>query len=172
MTTFTAFQPPPNNAFSFQPTLDGNTCTAVVWWNADAQRWFVSVSQPDGTQLFNVPLIGSPIGTPLQALTWANGIATATTQEPHGYKFLDTVKLTVSGCQPVPYNGTFPCFIIGESTFTYGLPEHPDGANAMEGTDTANQLGAVSYDINMGAGYLTESTFVFRESTQMFEISP
>lgn len=172
MTTYTVFQPPPNNSFSFQPTLDGNSCTGIVWWNADGQRWFITVTLPDGTPLFNLPLVGSPTSIALQSLTWANGYVIGTTQAPHGYEVLDTIMLTVSGCAPVAYNGTFPCFINSPTTFRYNLDANPNGAGLDDGTDIAVQLGAVSSDLNLGAGYLSVSTIVFREAAQTFEVNP
>lgn len=172
MTTFTSFSPPPNNTFSFQPILDDNSCTAIIWWNVDGQRWYVTVSLPNGTPIFNLPLIGSSGSLPLQAVTWANGIVHCTTQQPHGYRLLDTLMLTIAACLPIAYNGVFSCFVDSPTTFRYSLPENPDGAGLGDGTDTAIQLGAVSYDINIGAGYLITSTFVFREAAQMFEVTP
>lgn len=163
MTTLTAFKPPPNNSFSFQPTLDGETCNVIVWWNVDGQRWYVSASLPDGTQLFNLPLIGSPGAVSLQALNWSNGAAQGQTDSPHGHAFLSTVKLTIADCLPDAYNGTFPCFIVGKDKFSYPIPGDPGAVT---------QLGTVSYDFNIGAGYLKSSTLVFRESTQMFEVTP
>ena len=171
MTTYTAFKPPPNNSFSFQPFLDGNVYNAVCWWNADGQRWYITVTAVDGSLLFNLPLIGSPTGFPLQALTWANGIAQGVCIDPHGYDLLSTVILTISGCAPDEYNGVFPVFITGKNTFTYKISSNP-GGTTVDGTDTASKLGAVSQDFNIGAGYFTASTLVFRQASQMFEVSP
>lgn len=171
MTTYTAFKPPPNNSFSFQPILDGNTCNAVAWFNADGQRWYINVTAVDGTLLFNLPMIGSPTGFSLQRLTWANGIAEGTTIDSHGFDFMATVMLTVSGCSPEEFNGLFPAFITGDTTFTYKLASNPAGITA-DGTDEAVKLGFVSQDFNIGAGYLTTSTLVFREASQMFEVTP
>lgn len=164
MTTFTAFKPPPNNAFSFQPFLDGQTCNAIVWWEVYGQRFYISVSLPDGTQLFNLPLIASPSAVPLQGLTWlVGGTVIGTTSAPHGFRQLATANLTISGCTPTDYNGVFSSFVDGKDTFRYKV------ATPLQ---DATQLGAVSYDFNIGAGYLQQSTLVFRESTQMFEVSP
>lgn len=163
MTTFTAFAPPPNNVFSFQPVLDSQTCRATTWWNTDAQRWYVTVTGPDGTPIFNLPLVGSPYASPLEQLSWANGIATGVTSKPHGFRKLATMNLTVSGCSPVQYNGIVRAFITGEEEFKYEIPSDPSDIDT---------LGQVSYDINLGAGYLNSSTFVFREQSQMFEVTP
>lgn len=172
MTTFTTFQPPPNNSFSFQPTLDGNSCDAVVWWNVDGQRWYVSVTQQNGQSLFNLPLIGSPQPKLISSLTWANGIVKAATIDPHGFKFLSTFPLTLSGNSPEAYNGIFDCFITGDNTFTYKLAANPSGLAAVSSKDEATALGIVSFDINIGAGYLSESTFVYRPTSNQFEVSP
>jgi hypothetical protein len=163
MTQFVAFVPPPNNVFSFQPVLDGQTCRATTWWNTDAQRWYVTVTGPSGAALFNSPLIGSPYASPIESISWANGIVSATTSKPHGFRKFATMKLTVSGCGPEGYNGIVEAFVTGINSFTYPLANDPNDAD---------MLGQVSYDINMGAGYLSSSMFLFREKNQMFEIVP
>lgn len=163
MTQLVAFVPPPNNIFSFQPILDGQTCLATTWWNSDSQRWFVTVTGPSGAALFTIPLIGSPYAVPIESLSWANGTVRATTSRPHGFRKLTTMNLSVVGCSPVAYNGVVTAFVTGPTSFTYQIQSDPN---------EADQLGQVSYDINLGAGYLKSSMFLFREQNQMFEISP
>lgn len=163
MTTYYSFAPPPNNAFSFQPTLDGQTANAVVWWNTDGQRWYVSVNVQGLGSLFNLPVIGSAPVVSIQSIDWANGTAIVTTDDPHGFPFLATVDVTIAGVQPAAYNGRQRSFIINPNQVIYPLPTNPGAAQA---------LGTVSYDINIGAGYLQRSTLIFREATQMFEVSP
>lgn len=163
MTTYFAFAPPPNNSFSFQPTLDGHTANAIAWYNVGGQRWYLSTSVTGLGTLFNLPLIGSPPKIQLQDLTWALGFVTGHTVQDHGFNVLDTVDLVVNGCTPEAYNGRQRCFITDKDEFVYPLPTDPGLAQA---------LGTLSYDINLGAGYLQTSSIVYRDDTRMFEVTP
>src|ERR1700761_925389 len=102
MTSYTFTIPPPGQGpFTFSPTLDGQSYTAIVTWNAFGQRWYISLysgASPD--PVFTQPVIGSPSGIPIQGLAWADGLATVTTQEPHGYALASTLQLTIYGCGP------------------------------------------------------------------------
>lgn len=163
MATYFAFAPPPNNTFSFQPTLDNDVANAVVWWNTDAQRWYISVNIQGRGSLFNIPLIGSEPKVQIQSITWDHGIVTVRTIQPHNFRVLSTVELTVADCVPVGYNGVFLAFVTDINEFTYSLASNPGPSEA---------LGTISYDFNLGGGYLTSSTLVFRESTRTFEVTP
>lgn len=162
MTTF-AFAPPPNNTFAFQPTLDGQTSTCVVYWNLDAQRWYVNVSVSTTGVLFNMPLIGSASPQQVQYISWANGAVIGHTVSPHGFPVLSTAMLTLAGFQPDAYNGTFECFITDVDEFTYPLSSNPGSATG---------LGTLGFDVNIGAGFLITSTLVYRPDSQTFEVSP
>lgn len=163
MTTYTTFTPNSLAPFSFNPTLDGQVYAATVTWNVFGQRWYLNVTQLDGTPVFTLPLIGSPPILTLEALSWANGTVTATTSTPHGFLPLTTTTLVVSGCSPAVYNGTVEAFVTGADTFTYPLSTIP-------GTVTA--LGSAAYNINLAAGYFQTSTLVYRQDSGQFEVTP
>lgn len=163
MTTYFAFAPPPNNTFSFQPTLDNEVANAVVWWNTDAQRWYISVSMMGRGNLFNIPLIGSEPRRQIQTIDWDHGIVTVKTVANHNFPILSTVAFTITDCIPAGYNGVFLAFVTEMNEFTYPLSVNPGISQA---------LGTIAYDFNLGGGYLTTSTLVFRESTRLFEVTP
>lgn len=54
------FVPPPNGAFTFQPTLDGVVYTATIVWNLFGQRWYLVLTTLSGTPVVTIPVIGSP----------------------------------------------------------------------------------------------------------------
>ncbi|GGA00508.1 phage baseplate plug family protein [Dyella caseinilytica] len=64
MTTLIAFQP--NNTASppFQTnfTLDGASYSGTAWWNIAGQRWYLSLTDQSGNNIWTGALIGSPIG--------------------------------------------------------------------------------------------------------------
>jgi hypothetical protein len=64
MTTF-AFTPSQTAAFTFQPVLDGSTYNVVVTWNIFGQRYYVNCYDLSGNLIFALPLISSPVGTPI-----------------------------------------------------------------------------------------------------------
>lgn len=157
------FVPPTTQPFFFNPTLAGQTYLAVVPWSLFGARWYIELSSPDGTLVFSKALAGSPDGKAIQSLSWANGYAVARTAAPHGYRVLDTVNLTVTGCAPAGYNGTVQALITKLDEFAYPLPSD---------LGEATTLGLVSYDINIVAGYVAGSSMVFRDSSQQFEVTP
>lgn len=163
MTTYFPFVPNAQSPFEFQPTLDGQEYTAIVTWNLFGQRYYLNVNQLSGPLVFSLPLLGSPDGAGIQALSWSFGTATAVTAQPHGYMVGQTVLITISGCVPDSYNGTFPALIVDSVTFTYQIAADP-------GDPTA--LGTEIYNINLGGVYFTDSTLVFRQSSQTFEVTP
>lgn len=163
MTTYFKFVPNVQSPFTFQPTLDRQQFSAKVAWNLFGQRWYLTVSQLTGAPVFTVPLLGSPDGAAVESATWAVGIVTAVTSKPHGYTTGETVSITVSGFAPSAYNGTVLAFIVDAVTFTYPITGNPGAVT---------QLGSQIYDLNLAAGYFTDSTLVFRESNQTFEVIP
>jgi hypothetical protein len=76
---------------------------------------------------------------PLASLTYAGGTVTAIAAAPHGFAIGDTVPLTIAGCVPSGYNGTFNCVVTGASSFAYVLPSNP-GANTAPGTYTEEDV--------------------------------
>lgn len=49
-------------AVSFTPTLDGTVYNAKIGWLLAAQRWYITITSPDGTRLLTRPMIESPAG--------------------------------------------------------------------------------------------------------------
>lgn len=169
MTTFFPFTPSPAAPFQFQPTLDGAVYNASVPWLFFGSRYYLSLSSVSGTTIWYGAVVGSPTGVALSALSWANGIVSARTALPHGYKVAATVLLAIDGSTPAAYDGTFPCLITGPTTFSYALASDP-------GPGTV--LGTAQYDVNLIGGVPNAngvpfaSTLVFRQSSQQFEVSP
>jgi len=163
MTTLIQFNPPPNQVFTFQPELDRQTYQASVMWSFFGNRWYLNLYALDGTLVFSKALIGSISAIPIQSLTWTNGYAVATTEEPHGFNVLDTLALTVRGCAPVGYNGLVRALITKANEFVYPI---------QVDLGEASTLGLVSYNINLAEGYFASSTLVFREASQQFEVNP
>jgi len=149
--------------FQFQPTLDGNVYTAITTWNAAAQRWYLNLYALDGTLVVAIPVIGSPAALPLQSLNWAFGTVTATIENPHNIPLGAQAKLTVAGCAPAAFNGTFIVSATGPTSFSYKVPANPG---------QASRLGIAAFNVNLVAGYFTTSLLVFRESANQFEVSP
>lgn len=61
MATITPFTPSAYSNFQFQPTLDGQTYTAVVNWNLYAQRYYFNLYTLSNERVFTLPLVGSPL---------------------------------------------------------------------------------------------------------------
>lgn len=162
MTTLFNFVQPPNSLYQFSPVLDGNTYSATVYWNYPGQRYYIQVTDLDGTLIFALPLIGSPTGYFIESIAWSFGTVVVNTSMPHGYALGSTIDLTLVGCAPDVFNGLFRCLITAEDQFSYPLAANPGIATA---------LGQVNYDINIAAGYFN-STLIWREPNQQFEVSP
>jgi len=163
MTTYYPFQPSETQAFSFQPTLDNTVYTIVVGWSLFGQRYYVQCYTNSTTLVFNVPLIGSQDGIHVQNIEWLNGVVVAVCDIPHNFKIGSVVKATLRGFVPDAYNGIHDVLITGPASFSYSLSSDP-GAFSL--------LGYVDYDINLAAGYFTNSTLVYRASNQTFEVNP
>ena len=169
MTTFFPFAPSAAAQFTFQPVLDGASYNASVPWLLFGARYYLNLSASDGTQIWYGAIVSSAAGIQLESLSWANGIVTATTSAPHGYRTATTVSLTIAGCSPDAYNGLVEALITGPSSFSYLLASNPG---------TATVLGTVSYDVNLIGGVPDEngnyftSILVFRDESQTFEVSP
>ena len=162
MTTIFPFTPTTRTQFQFAPTLDGQVYNAFTPWSLFGKRFYLNLVALDGTPVLYTALAGSPDGVALQTLSWARGLAMAVTDEPHGYKIAKTVMLTILGATPNAYNGLVQAFITGPNTFSYPLANDPGPATVP---------GSAIYNINLVGG-LFDSTLVFRESSQQFEVSP
>lgn len=161
--TYFPFTPVPNTNFVFQPTLDGEVYNVVVTWNFAAQRYYINIYSLDGTLIVSRAMVGSPIGTNLSALSWANGTVTATMSAPIPYRIGSSVQYTVVGSVPDAYNGQVVGYVTSPTTFTYPLAADPG---------VATVLGNVSQNINLIFGYFQTSSLVYRTATSQFEVSP
>lgn len=156
------FVPSASTPFQFQPVLDGATYNVVVTWNVFGQRWYVNAFDLAGNRIVTIPVIASPSTIDLQAISWASGRAAGVVVAPHGLPVGATARLTVSGCSPSGYDGTFDVLASGADSFSYALAANPG---------VATVLGSAGYSINILAGYFA-STLVFREASSTFEVSP
>ena len=69
-------------------------------------------------------------GLVLTALSWSNGLVTATTSLPLGDAIGQTLGITMSGAVPAGYNGTFTATNAGANSFTYPLAANPGTATS------------------------------------------
>ena len=164
MTIFDFVQPP-NSAFQFSPTLDGQVYNAFVTWNFFAQRYYINLYAINGTRVFTLPLLGSPIPLRIDTATWIRGVSVASikTLVPHYFPLGATVDLVVSGCSPEEFNGNKRCLVAGPNEVTFPLTLDPGPANVV---------GSIASNLNIAAGYFAESSLVYREANQQFEVTP
>ena len=167
MTTVIAFAPSPLTPFEFQATMDGQVCTIRVPWNLFGQRWYINVSQLDGTLILARALVGSPAAQELASLAWddTRGLVTATTVAPHGFVLGSAIDLVISGNTPIGFDGSFRCDVTGPSNFVYPLATDP-------GAQTATTVGIADWRVDLVKGYFAASSLVFRQDSQQFEIAP
>jgi hypothetical protein len=98
------------------------------------------------------------------ALTWRRGTVTAITAEDHGLPLGSVVRLTIDNVTPVGYNGLYYCVVSGPREFRYRLLVDPGGP--------ATRSGNYSCDINLLSGYLTQSSLIYRDASNQFEVRP
>lgn len=166
MTSYYTLTPTPNAPFQFSPTLDGNIYNVVVPFLAAGQRYYLNIYTLAGDLVAAVPVVASPVALNIEGIVWdqSTNSAILTTISPHNYSVGATLVLTVSGCVPDAYNGTFTCLVTSPTEISYTLPSGYPGA--------VTTLGAIGKNINLVAGYFTTSTMVFREGMNYFEVSP
>jgi hypothetical protein len=163
VTTLVAFQPTTYGPFQFSATLDGQNFNCVVTWNLFRKNWYLNCFDLSNNLVFSEALVGSPAALLIQSLSWANNLVTVMTDTPHGFTLGQIAKVTLVGCSPAVYNGTFNALATGPSTFTYPLSGNPGQASVA---------GSVQQNANLAGGYFQTSTLVYRESSNNFEISP
>jgi hypothetical protein len=149
--------------YRFQPVLDGRGYSATVYWNVAGQRWYIALIDQTGALVFDMALVGSPVGQTVDSLVWANGFALGSTVVPTGLRIGDTLDLVISDCLPDGYNGQQRCLVTGPNTFSYPLAVDP-------GLITV--FGGLSFDIDLLAGYQFGSTLVYRGTSRVFEVVP
>lgn len=161
MTTFFPFTPPVDQAFTFQPTLDGTPFSAVVPWNLFGRRFYLQLFTLSGALVLYRALVASTAGVAVQSAAWSRGRVTAATAAPLGLRVGDVVRLTVDGMTPDAYNGTNLCLVTGPASFSFPLASDPGDATV---------LGTASYNVDLVSGYFASSTLVFRNG--QFEVKP
>ena len=79
---------------------------------------------------------------PLTSITYSSGsnTATATTTSPHNFVIGDTIELTIAGASPTAYNGTYPVYVTGASTFIYQPGSVPAGSATTPGGYTPEEV--------------------------------
>lgn len=159
--TYVNFVPSAILAPTYQITLDGNVYTLIMTWNLYAQRYYMNLYALDGTLIVAKALIGSPTGTDIASLSWANGKVTAITEENHGLTVNATVNVRISGVTPDGYNGNVQALVIDRETFSYQIPTDPGAATVP---------GVIDQNINLVGGYFTESQLVYRTANAQFEV--
>jgi hypothetical protein len=158
MTTTINFNPTTNSNFQFSATLDNNVYNVIVTWNLFGARYYVNIYDLSSNLIVSTPLIGTPLGYNIDALTSANNIAYATTETNFTYTVGSVIPLTISGISPTGYNGTYECTITGQNTFTYPLGED---------LDPSIQTGQVVYNLSLVAGYFDSTMTYFPDSEQI-----
>jgi hypothetical protein len=73
--------------------------------------------------------------TTISTLTNVTTTATATTVANHNLQTGNY--LTITGCTPAAYNGSFSITVTGDTTFTYTMLSNPGGSATVVGTYTA-----------------------------------
>lgn len=162
-TDYFTFTPQPTAPpFLFQPTLDGQDYLARVTWNVFGQRWYISLDTSNNQPVFMQAMVASPQLIEAQTIRWENGFAIIEAGFPSSFRIGQSFNLTVSGFVPDAYNTPRAlALIIGPTEIMY-----PMATPAVPAT----VLGRATYDINLAGGYFTQSSLVFREATQQFEV--
>lgn len=147
-------------------TLDNASANGRVPWSLFGNRWYVALSASgnnDHPFLFRAR-VGSEDGVNIKSITWLShkGL-TIETAIPHGYEFMATCNLSLSGIVPAILNGVWSCFITGDTTFEIRYLENPGPITSF---------GHVDYNVNLVEFYTPTSALVFRDSTQNFEVIP
>lgn len=161
MTTYFPFQPSTAAAPQFMPTLDGSVYKCVVTWNIFGQRYFVNCYDLNGARIFTIPLLETSAGHNILTMSWSatTRSVTASCAIPHGLRVGSVANLTIVGCVPATYNGTYTVSVESPLSFSYTLPFDPGGSVAPGSADAL---------ISMTAGYF-DTTLVYRNG--MFEVS-
>lgn len=162
MTTYFDFVPGRFAPFTFQPTLDGNPYNATVKWNLQAQRWYIYLDDQTGNNIFTLPLIGSLNPIPINSIEFNNGIVSVGFINQLFYPLGSLVNITYTENTPDGYNGLYLSTVTGLSSMEFFLQNNPGSIITF---------GYASYNINLAGGYFN-STLIFRDQSQRFEVTP
>ena len=67
----------------------------------------------------------------ISTIVWSGGTVVGTTALPHGIPSGAELLVTITGCVPLGFNGTWLCTQTGTSTFTYSLAVTPGIASTI-----------------------------------------
>lgn len=162
MTTF-PFTPSPLQNQTFNPTLGGQTYTAVVTWNLFGQRWYLNLNDSNGNLIISTALVASQDPQQIASITWDQNVVTVVTASPHWMPIGSSARIYVSGNVPEAYNGLVLVNVLDAVTFTYELNEDP-GLNTVLGT-----YGSV---VDLSAGLVPGSMLLFYASAMQFATTP
>ena len=169
MTTYFQFAPSQSSQYQFSPTLDGAVYNARVPSLLFGNRYYLDLKAANGAQIWYGAIVGSPTGVQIESLSWSNGVVTATTSAPHGYKIATSVSLVIAGCAPDAYNGVVQALSTGTDTFSYPLTADPGQATVFGSAGQEFSLIGGVPNVN---GVTFTSRLIFRTETQQFEVSP
>jgi hypothetical protein len=163
MAAIIPFVPSSIMAPSFQALLDGANYNVVLTWNMSAKRYYVNVYDHTGTWIVTTPLVTSPTGEAVNAMTYdtARGAMNVTKATGWWHKPGTMVDYMLMGFDPPSLNGLQRCLTIDTLTFSFPLAQDPG---------TVVTLGSVNRILNMVAGVFTQSTLIYRNGC--FEVSP
>jgi len=181
MTQVFQFTPSATQNFTFQPVLDGALYTITLTFPAYSQRYYLDISDTNGTLIAHLPVLGSPSpasmgGAPsgTSPLFWDPIAKLVNFITPPPFTALPgwssqfsalvgtTQLLSITGCSPDAYNGIYEC-LIGQDWATYAMSADPGAVTAV---------GQVGPALNILHGYFTTSTMVFLSDSQQFVVTP
>jgi hypothetical protein len=166
MTTYTPFVPPPkasSSPFGFSPTLDFQPANALTPWSLFGRRWYLQLTDTGGNLVFLRSLVGSPDGVQNKLITVYKGCVVVETVRPHGFELMATVDITLVAVLPAMLNGTWRAYVTSPTSYQFPIMQVPEPISSYGRTD---------YNINLVKYYVLNSTLVFRDSTQNFEVTP
>jgi len=149
--------------FTFGPVIDGSAYDATVTFNIGGRRYYITLANPNGVLVFHMALVGSPVGQAIETLDWQNGWVLATTVVPFSLRVGKTYDLVIRDCIPDGFNGKQRCLITGPQSFAYPLPVPPG---------PVLNVGVVTFDLDLLAGYGFLTTMVYRDLSRLFEVNP
>jgi hypothetical protein len=185
--TLFPFTPNVNTPFQFQPVLDGVTYNAVVYWNFDAQRYYINLVSPNGVSVFFKPLTGSTNPQTLQLQTQEGSIYAILSLPGSTPLFLVTqsgefITTDNSGSFLTASTSPAPVGLIANGTQISSTLLPPGTSvdlvaatgvvvlSAPALTTGIDESAVINSDINLAAGYFTTSALVYRTAAVRFEV--
>jgi hypothetical protein len=163
MSALIPFTPSNLAAPSFVATLDGAARTIVMTWNVAAQRYYLNVYDNDGTWIITTPLVTSPTGEIVTAMSYdpARRVMNVTKATGWWHKPGTMVDYTFLGFDPASLNGLQRCLHVDTVNFSFPLAQDP---GVIVTLGSANRL------LNMVATVFQQSSLIYRNGC--FEVNP